>query len=307
MGFGGTEQRCVVSSAQSHELTIPDDMQSSTKVRKWAQLACAGLLVALVVFIATRERKRPALPKWQFEEKLMETAVADKEAHERAQADAALIRGLLEEDLSNREFDFTVVVAAVSGRKVRKAGELASSQRVVGAIRSETVRLLEEMNAADSPVRGLRRINEGSRFFEDGLRERLDAVEGLSCDVPLTREGVAQRSGYPDLRIVDEATGDVFYLDPKLMERGSVESSLRTFYFEPKGETLKIGDDAVHLLLGIEHDGNDGAWRFTGYRLVDLSGLRVRLKAEFQASNREIYRGSSVLDKSETAGKDGSE
>ncbi|MGL5018193.1 MAG: hypothetical protein ACRDBP_08680, partial [Luteolibacter sp.] len=66
----------------------------------------------------------------------------------------------------------------------------------------------------------------------------------------------------------------------------------RTFYFEPKNETLKITDDAVHLLVGIEHDGKDQQWTFTGWRLVDLSTLRVRLKAEFQASNAELYRSA---------------
>jgi hypothetical protein len=78
-------------------------------------------------------------------------------------------------------------------------------------------------------------------------------------------------------------------------------SSLRTFYFEPKDNTLKITEDATHLLLGITHDGNSGAWEFLGYRLVDLS----RLKAEFQASNRDLYKEPSVLEKREAAGKDG--
>ena len=53
---------------------------------------------------------------------------------------------------------------------------------------------------------------------------------------------------------------------------------------------LKITDDAVHLLVGIEHDGKEGLWTFTGWRLVDLFKLRVRLKAEFQASNAGLYR-----------------
>jgi 5'-3' exonuclease len=43
------------------------------------------------------------------------------------------------------------------------------------------------------------------------------------------------------------------------------------------------------LLCGIEHDGKEGQWTFTRFHLVDLSTLRVRLKAEFQASNAELY------------------
>ena len=46
----------------------------------------------------------------------------------------------------------------------------------------------------------------------------------------------------------------------------------------------------MHLLVGIEHDGKTSAWTFTGWRLVDLSTLQVRLKAEFQASNADLYR-----------------
>jgi hypothetical protein len=155
--------------------------------------------------------------------------------------------------------------------------------------------VLVEMNADDSPMRGLRRINEGSRFFEDGLLEGLEKSEGITCGIPPTREGAAQRSGYPDLRITDEATGDVYYLDPKLMERGSATSSLR------------ITEDASHLLLGIEHDGKDGVWEFLGYQLVDLSSLKVRLKAEFQASNRDLYQEPSVLEKRESAERMGAD
>ncbi len=119
-------------------------------------------------------------------------------------------------------------------------------------------------------------------------------MPGLTCDVPPTRSGEHQRSGYPDLRIIDAESKLVFYLDPKLVEQGSAASTFRTFYFEPKNETLKITDDAVHLLVGIEHDGKSGEWTFTGWRLVDLSTLKVRLKAEFQASNADLYQESEL-------------
>ena len=33
-----------------------------------------------------------------------------------------------------------------------------------------------------------------------------------------------------------------------------------------------------------------GAVNLTGWRLVDLFNFRVRLKAEFQASNKDLYR-----------------
>jgi hypothetical protein len=73
-----------------------------------------------------------------------------------------------------------------------------------------------------------------------------------------------QRSGYPDLRLVDLETRRFFYLDPKLYATGSRDSSFRTFYFEPKIATNKVRDDAVHLIVGFEHEPRkDGQWKFT--------------------------------------------
>lgn len=208
--------------------------------------------------------------------------------------DAELVRSLLAENLTDRTFDFATVAEACSGKRVIPLGDGPAHQRVVAAIERALAETIHELNNEDSPVRKLRRINEASRFFEDGLQARLDAMPGLHCATPPTRAGVPQRAGYPDLRIVDEASGTVFYLDPKLVERGSESGTLRTFYFEPKNETLKITDDAVHLIAGIEHDGQSGAWTFSGWRLVDLTSLQVRLKAEFQASNAALYRNHEL-------------
>ena len=274
-------------------------------MRRALQVFFGALFVTLIIFVATREPRKPSLLRWEKQDRVMKSALSKAADHKADSADIVLIKGLLKEDLSHRDFDFSLVVEAVSGKKVLPAKGRESQARVTAAITAVMDRLLLEMNANDSPIRGLRRINEGSRFFEDGLLEALEKMEGITCGIPPTREGSAQRSGYPDLRITDEATGDVYYLDPKLMELGSTTSSLRTFYFEPKDSTLKITDDATHLLLGIEHDGKDGEWTFLSYQLVDLSGLKVRLKAEFQASNRDLYAEPSVLKKRQPAGKDG--
>jgi hypothetical protein len=203
--------------------------------------------------------------------------------------DAALVRSLLGENLSERTFSFATVAEACSGKRVLPLTADPAHRRVTAAITQALTATLAALNQPDSPVRRLRRINEASQFFEDRIRQHLAAIPGLKCEVPPTRAGGHQRTGYPDLRIVDLESKLVFYLDPKLVEQGSAESTFRSFYFEPKNETLKITDDAVHLLVGIEHDGKDGLWTFTGWRLVDLSTLRVRLKAEFQATNAGLY------------------
>jgi len=140
------------------------------------------------------------------------------------------------------------------------------------------------------------RINEVSGHFEDMLRELLNATPGLNCDFPRTAQGRVMRSGYPDLRIVDLASKRVFYLDPKLYAVGSRDSSFRTFYFEPKIATNKVRDDAVHFIAGFEHEPRkEDHWNFTRWDLVDLAQFRVKLKAEFQGSNHDMYRPEAIV------------
>jgi len=273
--------------------------------RRVAQVVFGLLALALLVFVIIQEPKRPSLPKWEAQEKLLERELAESAERKQRDADVKLVKMLLGEELTERVFDFGVIAEAVSGKQVIPATKRKSSERVIGAIEKVMDGLLVEMSAENSPLRELRRINEGSKFFEDGLMAGLNQVEGLKCGIPETREGQIQRSGYPDLRVLDEKTGEVYYLDPKLVEQGSLGSSFRTFYFEPKDETLKITEDATHLLIGIEHDGKSGEWKFLSYRIVDLWSLQVRLKAEFQASNRELYSKRTILDKMEEDGKDG--
>ncbi len=212
-----------------------------------------------------------------------------------ATGDSELVHSLLGENLSKRRFPFATIATACSGKPVIPLDlQNPAHQRVIGAIEQAIAGSITELNLPSSPVRELRRINEASRFFEDGIQTRINAMVGFTCEIPTTRTGDHQRSGYPDLKIIDLKSNSIFYLDPKLVEHGSAASTFRTFYFEPKKETLKITAAATHLLVGIEHDGKDGLWTFSGWHLIDLSTLSVRLKAEFQASNADLYQKSEL-------------
>lgn len=161
-------------------------------------------------------------------------------------------------------------------------------------------RIFEAFNRSDSITYQERRINEVSAYFEEALMEEISSLPGLECTHPRTAEGNLQRSGYPDLLIRHTASGRVAYLDPKLVREGSMDSSLRTFYFTPRRKTNKVLHDAHHLLLGIEHDGNTRNWKYLRWHLVDLSAFEVTLKAEFQASNRDLYRPELIVDSRES-------
>jgi hypothetical protein len=209
-----------------------------------------------------------------------------------------LISWLLDEDRQWREIPFAEVIFDATGKRVLPVNPKDEvDRRVIKQITEACDETIKEFNTPDSAIQNIARINEVSSHFEDSLRRLLNTTPGLNCDFPRTPAGHVQRSGYPDLRIVDLASKRVFYLDPKLYVTGSRESSFRAFYFEPKVATNKVRDEAVHLVVGFEHEPpeKNGAWKFTRWDLVDLSQFKVRLKAEFQGSNRDMYRPEAIV------------
>ncbi len=208
-----------------------------------------------------------------------------------------LIPWLLQEDHDLRGIPFSEVIFNATGKRVLAIDpKNETDRRIVTRVSSVLDEVMKRMNAPDSAIQKIPRINEVSSHFEDLLRELLNATPGLSCDFPHTTNDRVQRSGYPDLRLVDLETRRFFYLDPKLYATGSRDSSFRTFYFEPKIATNKVRDDAVHLIVGFEHEPRkDGQWKFTRWDLVDLAHFKVKLKAEFQGSNHDIYRPEAVV------------
>lgn len=189
--------------------------------------------------------------------------------------------------ITGEKFPLQKVIAETSGSKVLKPME--SHQPLLEFINTTASRVSTELSQPDSPAREKRRINEVSSLFEEALRIKIDAHPDFTCDFPKTRDGDNQRSGYPDLRVEHLPSKSVAYLDPKLFEDRSIKSSFRTFYFEPSQENAKVTEDALHLLIGFPHDGKTGEWTFGTPHLVDLSDLTVKLKAEFSASNRDLY------------------
>jgi hypothetical protein len=209
-----------------------------------------------------------------------------------------LIPWLLDENQHLKGIPFSEVIFGATGKKVLSFdAKSADDQRVAKAISAACDETMKRMNIVDSPIQNIDRINEVSSHFEDTLHQLLNATPGLRCEFSPTADGKVQRSGYPDLRILDLESKRVFYLDPKLYAAGSRDSSFRTFYFEPKKTTNKVRDDAVHFIAGFEHQPRDknAAWKFTRWDLVDLSRFQVKLKAEFQGSNRDMYRPEAIV------------
>lgn len=210
------------------------------------------------------------------------------------------VRAVAQADRDLKEIPFNEVVEAATGKHILPFDLKKQSDReLLSKIGVALDEVLRRMNTTNSTAQQQRRINEVSSHFEDEMQRVLNETPGFSCDFPHLASGKIQRSGYPDLRLVDEKSGRIVYLDPKLYEDKSRASSLRTFYFEPKTDTNKILDDAHHLIVGFAHDGKqEGHWKFLRWELVDLAYFKVRLKAEFQGSNRDLYQESAIVGRS---------
>ena len=226
-----------------------------------------------------------------------EPSVSPTPAESPASPLATFIPWLLQEKEQLTQIPLSDVIFHATGKRVNAIDpKNETDQRVLKQIGAALDEVVRRMNAPDNPIQSAARINEVSSAFESTIRELLNAAPGLACDFPKTADGRTQRSGYPDLRLVETASGRIYYLDPKLFATGSQASSFRTFYFEPKVATNKVLDDAVHLILGFEHEPRKaGHWDFTRWEIVDLAHFKVKLKAEFQGSNRDMYRPEAIV------------
>ncbi len=191
-------------------------------------------------------------------------------------------------EVTGGHFTLAEVIQQTSGVKILTAD--SSHADLLAEIEKAGQKVSHLMSQVGSPARQKRRINEVSSLFEDALREALNSHPNFTCDFPKTRAGETQRAGYPDLRVEHLPSGTIAYLDPKLFEEKSIKSSFRSFYYEPAGETSKVTEDALHLLIGFPHDGKTRQWTFAPPKVVDLSKLTVKLKTEFSASNKELYQ-----------------
>lgn len=142
------------------------------------------------------------------------------------------------------------------------------------------------------------RLNELGNAVEEPM---LDACvrAGLQASWPRRANGIAARTGYPDIAIdVDGARPT--YLEAKVIGAGSEGSSFRSFYLSPS-DNPKVCRDARHILVAFTHDrrenATNGAERYAliSFKIVDLAKVFGKIKFEYQASNRDMYIGNSVI------------
>ena len=141
------------------------------------------------------------------------------------------------------------------------------------------IRAICKKAAAKGQLAPTKRINENGNFMEK-------IIQGQNPNVissPLTLLGKGKSSGYPDLLYENKNKNMSAYLEVKVYNLGSENSSFRSFYVS----TLdKITKTCPHLVIGFEHKNGI----LTGeYHVKDLYDLPLKVKIELSASNNDMY------------------
>jgi hypothetical protein len=73
--------------------------------------------------------------------------------------------------------------------------------------------------------------------------------------------------------------------------------SPRDFFFSPlKNSKKKITNDGRHLLVCFDtYEQREKEFIVTGWCLIDLFGIKVSMKPEFNTNNLELYKKENIL------------
>ncbi len=171
----------------------------------------------------------------------------------------SLIPWLLNENQQLRGIPFAEVILDTTGKHVLRVDpKNETDQRVIKQISATLDDVMKRANRSDSPIQSIGRINEVSSHFEDWLHALLNSTPSLNCDLAATvvfAHFISSRKLRP-IR---------FIMTPSIFS-------------------------------GFEHEPRKaGHWNFTRWDLVDLAHFNVKLKAEFQGSNRDRYRREAIV------------
>lgn len=193
-----------------------------------------------------------------------------------------------------KEIPYPIAIKALTGCEVLNF-DLSNKDN------QELLNLLKtaaQMAGSEAYKQGIftRRPNEAGNHIETFVISALRNV-GLQANKPRTKNGKGKVAGYPDIEIMDKQKR-VVYLDCKTYNTATKNQSFRTFYFSPS-EDPKITKDAFHMLLSfeleIEERGGQKPFVPKSWQLYTLEKLKVQVKHEFNASNKDLYKQEFLL------------
>lgn len=143
------------------------------------------------------------------------------------------------------------------------------------------------------------RPNEVGNDMENYVKKAFKEI-GLRAETPQREDGKKQATGYPDFYFVDRYQRPN-YLEVKTYNKENIDTSQRSFYMSPpKSNKSKITTDARHLVVSFEikRETRDGERCYypVGWKIISPYNMAIKVKHEFNASNRDLYREEAILE-----------
>ncbi|MCL2331396.1 MAG: hypothetical protein FWC61_02510 [Proteobacteria bacterium] len=181
---------------------------------------------------------------------------------------------------NGKVFDFKDVIESVEGHAVIKF----NNDNLLAVLRKAADNTVKTINKAPQ-FQG--RPNEFGNLVQWYFAKECISA-GLKYNAPKDNKGHLKESGYPDGEI--EFEGKHYYIEVKTYEQSKKQQTLRSFFYSPS-MTSKITRDSPHLLVGFSTKD----LRLTGFHFTDMFAKKVKLKLEFNTSNRELYKDAELL------------
>ncbi len=180
--------------------------------------------------------------------------------------------------LNGKKFAFKFVIESIEGREVLEF----CNERLLELLKKAATNTIEPVNNIEFTGRPNEFGNIVANLFAVECR-RL----GLEYEKPRDISGKAKENGYPDGVIKFENA--YFYVEVKSCEESKQNQTLRTFFYSPSSSS-KIVHDAAHLLVCFLTKKDKFKLLLNGdFHIVDMSKKDVKLKLEYNASNKELY------------------
>ncbi len=187
-----------------------------------------------------------------------------------------------------KDVSFPVLVKIISGHKILPFDE--NNQKNIALL--ETLKRVCNQAMEEAHEKGMykKRANEVGNKIEDFVKEALNK-NGFTADTPQNSKGKKQAMGYPDI-LIEDPNGGKIYLECKTYNIKSINETQRTFYIQAS-ENTKIMHDAMHLMVSFEiktlQRNNKDVSIPINWKLYNLENLRLQMKPEFNASNKDMY------------------
>jgi hypothetical protein len=198
-------------------------------------------------------------------------------------ADKDLIKSAVNIAVKLKNIPFPVLIEATSGYKLVQ----------LDLTNNEDDELFDNLTKSANNL--IKMCNKTRRRFQgDRINEVGNAIEAEFVQEIRTtniKPNLLSESGYPDMDLIDKY-GRKTYLESKATSK-NWDDTFRAFYYTTG---KKITSDARHLLIGWKvEEERDKYWKLIDWKLIDLYYLKIKLKSEFNATNKDIYICSKVL------------